>query len=104
MSPEDRLVAFLSDDDAPASRRSAASKRDTAFVAEVMQKVARRELTVRIATAGVTALAAGAVLWACAPVLNLAVATLAPALAPTAGMLALVAAVALLGGQMLARR
>jgi predicted nucleic acid-binding protein len=99
MTPEDRLAAFLSAD--------AASERptvDAVFVAEVMQGVARRELQWKLASAAVTALAAGAVLWACAPVLDLAVRTLAPALLPAAGMLSLAAAVSLLGGQVLMRR
>lgn len=99
MTPEDRLAAFLSADAAPA--RPAV---DAAFVAEVMQGVARRELRMKLASAAVTAVAGGAVLWACAPVLNLAVQTLAPALLPAAGILTLAAAVSLLGGQILMRR
>jgi hypothetical protein len=104
MSPEDRLAAFLSQDDAPPSRTATPAAVDAVFVAEVMQQVARRELTIALASAAVTALAAGAVLWACAPVLDLAVRNLAPALTPTAAILTLVAAASLLGGQMLARR
>jgi hypothetical protein len=99
MTPEDRLAAFLSADAAPA--RPAV---DAAFVAEVMQGVARRELRLKLASAAVTAVAGGAVLWACAPVLNLAVQTLAPALLPAAGILTLAAAISLLGGQVLMRR
>ena len=99
MTSEDRLAAFLGEDLAPP--RPAV---DQVFVAEVMQQVARRELGVTLASAAATALAAGAVLWACAPVLNLAVQTLAPALVPVGGILALVATVSLLGGQMLIRR
>ena len=99
MTPEDRLSAFLIEDDVPP--RAAV---DALFVAEVMHRVVQRELMVRVVTTGATALAAGAVLWACAPVLNLAVNALAPALAPVAGLLAFVAAATLLGGQMLARR
>jgi len=99
MTPEDRLAAFLSADAAPG--RPAV---DAAFVAEVMQGVARRELRLKLASAAVTAVAGGAVLWACAPVLNLAVQTLAPALLPAAGILTLAAAVSLLGGQVLMRR
>ena len=99
MTSEDRLAAFLGEDLAP-SRPAV----DQVFVAEVMQQVARRELGLTMASAAATALAAGAVLWACAPVLNLAVQSLAPALTPIAGILTLVAAASLLGGQMLARR
>jgi hypothetical protein len=99
MSPEDRLASFLSEDAAPARPTV-----DAVFVAEVLQKVARRELGVKLASGATTALAAGAVLWACSPVLNLAVGALGPALAPTASVLVLVATVTLLGGQMLSRR
>ena len=99
MTPEDRLAAFLSENDAP--RRPTV---DTLFVAGGMQRVARRELIVRVASSAATALAAGAVLWACAPVLDLAVQGLAPALASTAGLLAFVLAATLLGGQILVRR
>jgi len=102
MTPEERLAAFLSEDDAPS--RPASTAVNALFVAEVMQRVARRELAVTLASAATTALAGGAVLWACAPVLDLAVRTLAPALTPTAGILTLVAAASLLGGRMLARR
>lgn len=99
MTPEDRLATFLSADAARA--RPAV---DAVFVAEVMQGVARRELLLKLASAAATAVVAGAVLWACAPVLDLAVRTLAPALLPAAGMLTLAAAVSLLGGQVLMRR
>jgi protein-S-isoprenylcysteine O-methyltransferase Ste14 len=99
MSPEDRLAAFLSADAVPA--RPAV---DAVFVAEVMQRVARRELQLKLASAAATAVAAGAVLWVCAPVLNLAVQTLAPVLLPAAGILTLAAAAGLLGGQILMRR
>ena len=99
MTNDDRLAAFLGEG-LPPMRRAP----DTLFVAEVMQQVARRELTVKLVTGAVTALAAVAVLWASAPVLDLAVHTLAPTLAPTAGLLAFVLAGTLLGGQMLARR
>jgi hypothetical protein len=102
MSPEERLAAFLSEDNTPAPRAAVAA--DTVFVAEVMQRVARRELAVTLISTATTALAAGAVLWVCAPVLDLAVRTLAPALTPTAGILTLVAAASVLGGRMLARR
>ena len=107
MTPEDRLAAFLSNDDGSAPSLATASGRpttDTVFVAEVMQRVARRELGLKLASIATTALAAGAVLWACAPVLDLAARTLSPILTPTAGILTLVAAASLFGGQLLARR
>jgi len=99
MTPEDRLAAFLAADAAPARPTV-----DAAFVAEVMQRVARRELQLKLASAAVTAAAAGAVLWACAPVLDLAVHALAPVLLPAAGILTLAAAAGLLGAQVLTRR
>lgn len=99
MTPEDRLAAFLAEDDAP--RRPAV---DALFVAEVMQRVARRELGVKLASAAATALAAGVVLWACAPVLNMAVHTVVPALVPTVGVLAFALTLTLLGDRMLTRR
>jgi hypothetical protein len=77
---------------------------DAAFVAEVMQQVARRELQLKLGSAAATALAAAAVLWACAPALDLAVQTLAPVLLPAAGVLTLVAATGVLGSQILSRR
>lgn len=99
MTPDERLAAFLSEDVAPARPTV-----DAMFVAEVMQGVARRELRIRLASAAVTAVAAGAVLWACAPVLDLAVQALASVLMPAAGILTLAATVGLLGGQALMRR
>ena len=99
MTADDRLAAFLGEEPAPA--RPAV---DALFVAQVMQQVARRELSLAVASTAATAVAAGAVLWACAPVLNLAVGALAPALAPAAAVLTVVAAVSLFGGQMLNRR
>lgn len=100
MSPDERLAAFLSEDAVPT--RPAV---DAMFVAEVMQAVGRRELRLRLASAAVTAAAAGVVLWACAPVLNLTVQTLAPVLLPAAGILSLAAAtVVVLTGPGLARR
>ena len=104
MSPDDRLATFLSQDAAPAHSVLGKAAVDAMFVAEVMQAVGRRELRVKLASAAATAVAAGAVLWACAPVLNLAVQTLAPALLPAAGILTLAAAASLLGGQVLMRR
>jgi hypothetical protein len=104
MSPEDRLAAFLSQDDAPVRHASVSIAGNAVFVAEVMQRVARRELSLKLTSAAVTALAAGTVLWACSPVLDLAVRTLAPTLTPVVGILTLVAAASLLGSQMLTRR
>ncbi|MBO9557995.1 MAG: hypothetical protein J7515_05340 [Caulobacter sp.] len=100
MTPDQRLAAFLSEDDAPARPTV-----DAMFVAEVMQGVARRELRIRLGSIAVTAVAAAAVLWACAPVLDLAVQALSPVLLPVAGILTLAAAaVVVLGGQAVERR
>lgn len=95
MTPDDRLAAFLAETPAPV--------RGDVFVAEVMEAVERRVLTDRLLAGGAAALAASAVLWACAPVLDLAVAVLAPALVPVGGMLALVLAAAMFGGRLTAR-
>ncbi|MBO9709946.1 MAG: hypothetical protein J7521_17235 [Caulobacter sp.] len=97
MTPEDRLLAFLSEGSEPAPRA------DVAFVAEVMQRVAWRELGVRLAVGAAWAGAGAAVLWACAPALDLAVSNLAPVLAPVAGMLALIGAGLVLGAPLLRR-
>jgi len=94
MSPEDRLAAFLGEQPAAPS---------AVFVAEVIQGVARRELIARLVIGAAFALAGGVALWACAPVLDLAVRTLAPSLAPAAGLLCLVAASVWLGHQALAQ-
>jgi hypothetical protein len=95
MTPDDRLSAFLAETPEPA--------RGDVFTAEVMEAVERRVLTDRLLAGGATALAASAVLWACAPVLDLAVSTLAPALVPVGGMLALVLAATMFGVRLTAR-
>jgi len=95
MSPEDRLAAFLGEQP---------RKPDPVFAAEVLQGVARRELAERLVIGAAFALAGVVALWACAPALNLAVAALAPSLAPAAGLLSLVLASVWLGHQVLARR
>ena len=96
MTPDDRLAAFLCE--APEPRAS------DLFVAEVMEAVERRMFFDRLMAGGAAALAGSAVLWACSPVLNLAVDILAPTLVPVAGMLVLAAAAAMLGGRLLPRK
>lgn len=96
MSPEDRLALFLGETPAPQA--------SGVFVAEVMEAVERRILLDRLALGGSAALAASVVLWACAPILNLAVDTLAPSLAPAAGMLLLALAALVVGDRLLASR
>lgn len=104
MTPEDRLAAFLGEDVAPSRAPRASGATDQVFVAGVMHRVARRELGLKLASTAVTAVTAGAVLWACAPVLNLAVQNLAPALVPAGGILVLAAIASLMGDQMPGRR
>ena len=96
MTPDDRLAAFLGE--APAPRAS------DVFVTEVMEAVERRAFLDRLLVGGAAALAGGVVLWACSPVLNLAVETLAPTLFPVAGMLVLAIGAALLGDRLLPQK
>jgi len=96
MTPDDRLVAFLSE--APPQRGS------DVFVAEVMEAVERRVFLDRLLAGGAAALAGSVVLWACSPVLNLAVDALAPTLVPVVGMLVLALASIMLGDRLLARK
>ena len=96
MTPDDRLAAFLNE--APEPRAS------DVFVAEVMEAVERRLFFDRLMAGGAAALAGSAVLWACSPVLNLAVDVLAPTLVPVTGMLVLAAAAAMLGGRLLPQK
>jgi hypothetical protein len=93
MTPDDRLTAFLGETPAPAAT--------DIFVAEVMEAVERRALFGRLLAGAAGAVTLGVVLWACSPVLNLAVETLAPTLLPVAGILALTLAVAVMGGRLL---
>jgi hypothetical protein len=93
MTPDDRLTAFLGETPAPAAT--------DVFVAEVMEAVERRAFFDRLLAGGAAALTLSVVLWACSPVLNLAVDTLAPTLLPVAGILALTLAVAVMGGRLL---
>ena len=96
MTADDHLAAFLSEAPAPGASGM--------FVAEVMEAVERRALFDRLLVGGAAALAACVVLWACSPVLNLAVEALAPILVPVVGMLVLAFATVALGGRLLPRR
>ena len=96
MTPDDRLAAFLSEALAP--------RVSDVFVAEVMEAVERRVFLDRLLAGGAAALAGSAVLWACSPVLNLAVDALAPTLVPVVGMLVLALASIMLGDRLLARK
>jgi hypothetical protein len=95
MTPDDRLTAFLGEIPAPAPA--------DVFVAEVMEAVERRAFLDRLLAGAAGALALAVVLWACSPVLNLAVNALAPTLLPVAGILALTLAVLVMGGRLLPR-
>ena len=96
MTPDDRLAAFLSEAPEPLA--------SDVFVAEVMEAVERRLFFDRLMAGGAAAFAGSAVLWACSPVLNLAVDVLAPTLVPVTGMLVLAAAAAKLGGRLLPQK
>lgn len=95
MTPDDRLTAFLGE-------IPAAAPADM-FVAEVMEAVEKRALVDRLLAGAAGALALSVVLWACSPVLNLTVDTLAPTLLPVAGILAFTLVLATMGGRLLPR-
>jgi hypothetical protein len=84
MTAEQRLAAFLQEGQGPGQ--------DPDFSDAVMRRVARRELLAGLATSGVFAAAAAAVLWACAPALTALVEPVAQTLYPVAGLLACTAA------------
>ena len=93
MTPDDRLSGFLGETPPPATT--------DVFVAEVMEAVERRAFLDRLLAAAAAALVLSVVLWACSPVLNLAVDTLAPTLLPAVGMLVVILALAVMGGRLL---
>lgn len=95
MTPDDQLAAFLGE--------TPPAKVSDLFVAEVMEAVERRAFFDRLIAGAAGALAVTAVLWACSPVLNLAVDALAPTLLPVGGILALTVTLvlALRGGRLL---
>ncbi len=84
MTAEQRLAAFLSEDQAP--------RQDPVFSARVMRRVARRELAVRLMSSAVLAAAAAAALWAMGPSLSVVIEPVARTLAPAAVVLTLTAA------------
>ncbi len=71
------------------------------FVAEVMEAVERRAFLDRLLAGAGAALLLSVVLWACSPVLNLALHTLAPTLLPALGMLVVILALTVMGGRLL---
>ncbi len=96
MSLDEQLSAFLGE----APRQSRAD----VFTAEVMKRIERQLFLDRLTGGAAGAVVIALVLWACSPVLNLAVATIAPGLAPVAALGAFVAAVLMVGGPSVWRR
>jgi hypothetical protein len=96
MSLDDQLSAFLGEE--PKQSRA------DVFTAEVMKRVERQVFLDRLTAAAAGAVVIALILWACSPVLNLAVATIAPGLAPVAALGAFVAAVLMVGGPSVWRR
>jgi phosphate/sulfate permease len=90
MSLDDQLAAFLGE--APKQSRA------DVFSAEVMKRVERQVFVDRLTTAAAGAVVFALVLWACSPVLNLAVFMRAPSLAPIAAIAAFVGAILVAGG------
>ena len=84
MTAEQRLAAFLGEDQAP--------RQDAVFSAQVMRRLARRELAAGLAYSAVLAAAAAAALWAIAPALSAVIEPVARTLAPAAFLLTLTAA------------
>jgi hypothetical protein len=96
MTPDDQLAAFLGE----APRQSRAD----VFTAEVMKRIERQVFLDQLTTAAASAVVIALVLWACSPVLNLAVKTIAPGVAPIAALGAFVAAALMVGGPSVWRR
>jgi hypothetical protein len=87
MTPDDQLSAFLGE----TPRRSRADL----FTIEVMKRVERQAFLQRLVVAAGGSAVLALVLWACAPMLNHAVASIAPSLAPIAAVLVVAGAVLL---------
>lgn len=96
MSPEDQLSAFLGE--------TPKHSRADLFALEVMKRVERQVFLERIMLAAGGAAVLCLVLWACAPALDVAVAMIAPGLAPVAALLTFVAAILVGGGPSVWRR
>lgn len=96
MSLDDQLSAFLGE--------TPKQSRADVFTAEVMKRVEQQAFLDQLKGLVVGAGAIALVLWCCAPALNAAVSAIAPSLAPTAAMLAFVAAVVMAGGPGVWRR
>ncbi|MET3665680.1 hypothetical protein [Caulobacter sp. 1776] len=96
MNLDDQLSAFLGE--------TPKQSRADIFTAEVMQRIERRAFLDRLTATAAGAVVVALVLWACAPVLNLAVSTIAPGLAPIAAVFAVIGAVVAAGGPTVWRR
>lgn len=96
MNLDDQLAAFLGEE--PKQSRA------DVFTTEVMKRVERQVFLDRLTAAAAGAVVIGLVMWACSPVLNLAVKTIAPGLAPIAALGAFVAAALMVGGPSVWRR
>jgi hypothetical protein len=96
MNLDDQLSAFLGE--------TPKQSRADVFTAEVMKRVERQVFLDRLTTTAAGAVVIALVLWACAPVLNLAVVMIAPALAPIAAVFAFAGAVVVTGGPTVWRR
>lgn len=96
MTPDDQLSAFLGE--------TPKQSRADVFTLDVMTRIERQVLLERVAVGAGGAVVLALVLWACAPALNLAVAMIAPSLAPTAAILSFVAAILVAGGPSMWRR
>jgi hypothetical protein len=69
-----------------------------------MKRIERQVFLDQLTTAAASAVVIALVLWACSPVLNLAVKTIAPGVAPIAALGAFVAAALMVGGPSVWRR
>ena len=90
MNLDDQLSAFLGE--------TPKQSRADIFSAEVMKRIERQVFIDQLTTAAAGAVVFALVLWACSPVLNLAVSTLAPSLAPIAAIVAITGAVLVAAG------
>lgn len=84
MTAEQRLSVFLQEGRGP--------EQDPVFAAEVMRRVALRELALKLGSSAVLATAAAIGLWACAPILNVVIEPVSRMLYPAAVVLTLTAA------------
>lgn len=96
MNLDDQLAAFLGE--------TPKQSRADIFTAEVMKRIERQVFFDRLTTAAGGAAVFALVLWACSPVLNLAVSMLAPSLAPLAAIAAFIGAILVAGGPMVWKR